>query len=455
MSLGIVVTASRCVMNRLKENRSVACLVVAFAWLALTPIAFAQWPQWGGKNRDFVAEAKDLAPVWPEGGPRRIWTRALGPGFASIAFDNDRLYTLQLEANPNRGSVEMGPGADDNSQREIVIALDAQTGKTLWEYNYAAPWPTTMDTGNFNGPNATPLIHDGRVYTFGLTGKVHCIDQKTGKPIWSHDVVAEFGAKSPGYGFASSPLLYKNSLILPVGGPGVGAMAFDAVTGQVLWKKHDFADFHSSPIIVRVDGVDEIVFLTGGEVVGMSPATGDIEWRYPFKSGIMTPLFDGTRHLFVGSSEFGSRSLKLTKKDGKVEEVWSQKEMRVDYSNAVRVGGLIIGSGGWDEKYYLTAVDAETGSVAWQQDGFNMANMVHADGKLIILDDGVLSLAVATREKLEVNSKFRLFKSIWSNPIIVGQRLYARNHDEIVALDLGADSAEGCQPVQSVEMGPN
>lgn len=446
----------RSAMESPRRNRNAGCTALVFALSFLTPIASAQWPQWGGKNRDFVADAKDLASDWPKDGPMKIWSRPFGSGYTSIAFDNDHLYAIQLEPTPKGGAADMGPGAGDSVQHEIVVALDAQTGKTVWEYKYAAPWPAEVDEENHKGPNATPLVHDGRVYTFGQTGKVHCLDQKTGKPIWSHDVIAEFGAKMPGYGFASSPLIHKNSLILPVGGPGVGVIAFDAATGNVLWKKHDFVDFYSSPIVVRFDGVEEIVLLSGSEVVGMAPATGDIEWRYPFKSGTMTPLWSDNGQLFVSSGEFGSRGLKLTRKDGKVEvkEVWSQPEMRVEWSNAVRAGGLILGCGGWDEKYYLTAIDAETGKIAWQKPGFNMGNMVHADGKLIILDAGVMLLAVATREGLEIKSKFKLFESIWSNPIIVGQRLYVRNHDEILALNLSADSAQGCQPTESALQGP-
>jgi outer membrane protein assembly factor BamB len=106
---------------------------------------------------------------------------------------------------------------------EVIVALDTQTGKTVWEYKYdAASLPDgIIGAENIRGPNATPLVHEGKVYAFGATGNLHCLDQKTGKSVWSHDVLAEFGAKMPGFGFASSPLIYKNSLILPVGGDGV------------------------------------------------------------------------------------------------------------------------------------------------------------------------------------------------------------------------------------------
>jgi hypothetical protein len=224
-------------------------------------------------------------------------------------------------------------------------------------------------------------------------------------------------------------------------------MAFNPASGEVLWKQHDFAGTHSSAIVIRVGGKDEMVLLAGAEVVGMDPSTGEIEWRYPFQSNVMTPLWGDDGILFISSPitspDRGSRGLKLTRKDGKVyvEELWATKEVRVGYTNAVRSGNLIIACSGEDEEFFMTAIDAATGKIAWQAPGFGMyvaANLVSADGKLIILENGTLSLGIATAGGLELKSKFQLFKeSIWSNPTIVGQRLFARDHEQILALDLG------------------
>lgn len=433
----------RCAINHKKGKIIASYLGTAIALSSLAPVVSAQWPQWGGKNRDFVADAKDLAPSWAEGGPRKIWSRTFGSGHSSLSYVDDRLYGMYREDGAENVDDTLGPiGGDAN---EVVVALDAQTGKIIWEYKYeAAPLPDgTIGAANIRGPNATPLVHEGKVYAFGATGNLHCLDQKTGKPVWSHDVLAEYGAKMPGFGFASSPLVYKNSLILPVGGPGVGVIAFDPASGDVHWKKHDFAGTHSSPIVIRVDGRDEMVLLAGLEVVGMDPGTGEIEWRYLFQSNVMTPLWGDEGILFISSPntspDRGSRGLKLTRKDGKVnvEELWATKEVRVGYTNAVRAGSLIVACSGEDDEFFMTGIDAATGKIAWQAPGFGMANLVSADGKLIILDNGLLALGIATAEGFELKSKFRLLKqSIWSNPTIVGQRLFVRDHEEVVALDL-------------------
>lgn len=415
------------------------CTEIALALFVLAPIESAQWPQWGGRNRDFTADATNLAAAWPEDGPRKIWGRNMGAGYSSIAYADDRLYTMYREPRPEPVDDSLGPAPVEFPREEFVLALDAQSGKTIWEYRYDAPMPDEIDPSNIMGPNATPLLHDGRVYVFGVTGKLHCLDQKTGKPLWAHDVFAEYGAKVPGFGFASSPLIYKNSLILPVGGPGVGVIAFDLGTGEVQWKKHDFAGTHSSPLLIRLGDRDEMILLAGKEVVGMDPATGEIEWQYSFKSNIMTPVWGDDGILFVSSADLGSRGLKLSRKDGKVavEELWTDKTLEVGFTNAVRSGNLIIACSGRDE-YAMTAIDAATGKIAWQQPGFGMSNFVLADGKLIIVDNGALALGIPTPEGLQLKSRVPLLKKcVWSNPTIVGQRLFVRDHEMIMALDLG------------------
>lgn len=401
----------------------------------------AQWPQWGGKHRNFIADADKLADTWPEGGPRKIWTRPIGPGYSSLVVVDERLYAHYRQ--PAVGTDDaMGPAMGDPPTVEIVIALDAQSGKTIWEYKYPAPMPEGIPADyaqNIVGPNATPLVHDGKVFVFGVTGKLHALDQKSGKPLWSHDVSAEYAAPMPGFGFASSTMIYKDSLILAAGGKGAGVIAFNPNSGEVRWKKHDFVKTHSSPILIQRDGRDEMVLLAGEEVVGMNPANGDIEWRYPFESNVMTPVLGDDGVLFVSSPELGSRGLKLTRKDGavRVEEVWSNKKLKVGYTTASRSGKWFLASIGEYDEFSMTAIDAATGAVVWEEPGFQMANLVLADDKLIILDQGWLSLDTPTPYGLIRGSKFQLFKKPdWSIPTVVGQRLYARDHESIVALDL-------------------
>ena len=163
--------------------------LIAVGVALLTSSAFAQWPQWGGKNRDFIADARDLAASWPESGPKRLWTKDLGAGYSAIAYVDDRLYTMYRRGVVNHRQI--GPPAEDGADDEVVVALDAKSGETVWENKYAAPLPEGMDPQFGRGPRATPLVVGGRVYTFGVGGRLQCLDQKTGAVIWGHDLVKE------------------------------------------------------------------------------------------------------------------------------------------------------------------------------------------------------------------------------------------------------------------------
>jgi len=402
-------------------------------WAVFAVPASAQWTQWGGPNRDFAADAKSLASQWPEGGPKKIWSRSLGEGYTSILVDGGKLFTMYR--------------VDDD---EVIVCLDAATGETKWEHKYRAPVPEGMETQFGRGPNATPSIAEGRIYTLGVSGILHGLDVATGKVVWSHDLLKEYSASTPHFGFAASPLVYKDRLIVPGGGKDAGVLAFKLSDGSLQWKKYDFGgeengDVYSSPIVINLDGQDQIVLLAGRAVFGFDPATGDQKWTHPhinqWNTNICTPIWGDDHMLYVSSGgEAGSRGLRL-RKDGsvtKVEEVWTTRKMAVGQGNATRAGKYIYASSG-DGPAFVTALNLSDGSLAWRERGFGKATMVYGDGKLIILDeDGSLTLATPTLESLNVHTKTQLLKKpAWTAPTLVGKTLYVRDKEVIMALDLG------------------
>jgi outer membrane protein assembly factor BamB len=404
---------------------------VAFLNIGFPDTSFAQWPGWGGPKRDFVVAVSGLASHWSEQGPKKVWTRPLGEGYSMIAAENGRLFTSYREG-----------------EEEIIVALDAETGETVWEHQYPAAKPEGVD-GQFGlGPAATPTIHEGRVYSLGRAGRLVCLDAQTGKSIWSHDLVKDFSAKPPHFGFSASPLVYGTHLIAMVGGKEAGVMAFDLATGSVAWRTHDFENLYASPSLIRVDGEDQIAAIVDREVVGLSPKNGEILWRHPFenqwKTNVCSPIWcDGT--LFVSSGgDAGSRGLKLSRSGGttKVEEAWSSKKMAVGgHSNAVRVGDYVYGSSG--SSPMIAAVNVKTGELAWRKRGFSNATVLYADGKLIVLDeDGNLALTVPQKDDLKIESKVEILKKqAWTAPTLIGKRMYLRDKETIMALDLGTDPA--------------
>ena len=422
-------------MMYLKEFYSqagTAIAVFALALLLTTMTASAQssdWTQWGGPQRNFKSESKGLATTWPETGPRRLWQRELGEGYSAIVADRGMLFTMYRKG-----------------ENEVVIALDAATGKTMWEYSYAAPFSAEYDMTNGPGPHATPLVTGNLVFSSGATGKLHCVDRKSGKLLWSHDLLKEFHGNVRVNGYSCSPIAYKDKIIMMVGGPASSLIAFNQKDGAVAWKKHDFRNSTSSPIVVSVDGQDQLVAFMWGEVVGVDPINGNLLWSHPHpvEHGLntTTPVWGSDKLLFVSSGyDGGSRVIKLSRNGDKTttEELWAHRLMRVHFTNAIRVGDVVYGSSGDFGPAPFTAIDVRTGKVLWRNRTFPRASFIFADGRFIILDeDGQLLLATATSEGLTVTSKAQLLNGqSWTVPSLAGTRLYLRDRKNVMAVDLG------------------
>jgi outer membrane protein assembly factor BamB len=178
----------------------------------------SNWLLWGGPARNFITPSTALADSWPAGGPKKLWTRQLGDGYSPIAVEADRVYT-----GYRRGS------------SDVITALDAATGKTIWEYAYENPFQNSWGEVA-PGPYAMPQVIGERIVTASGTGKIHSLDKKTGKPVWSHDVYSEFGGTRLGFGYSCHALPYKDTLIYLVGSNGSAAVAFNQSDGSVRWK---------------------------------------------------------------------------------------------------------------------------------------------------------------------------------------------------------------------------
>ncbi len=417
----------------------------------LTPVsASAQWTQWGGANRDFIVDAKNLADKWPDAGPAKLWERELGDGYSTIVADDGMLFTMYR--------------VDED---EFSVALDARTGRTVWENKN--PSPTTEVMNQFGpGPHTTPIVFGDYVYTVGSHAMLTCFEKKTGKVVWQHDLKKEMNANVPDRGYGSSPIAYKNTLIVVVdrerdgeqGGEsekseseekkveGQSIVAFNLKSGEVEWKSQDLPVSYSSPILIDYDGRKQLVCLLSDDVIGLNPDNGELIWQAPTKpqgANISTPVFDGKDTIFCSSAyDSGSRAIKLSKKDGKVvaEELWYSRKMRIHHGNVIRLGDFVYGSSGDFGPAFFMGVNLRNGEIAWRERGFTKANCVYADNKLILLDeDGQLALAKIDPEGLKVLSKCKIAERYaWAAPTLVGSTLYVRDRKHIMALDLPVTS---------------
>ena len=404
--------------------------------LAGEPTAL-DWRQWGGPHRNFISASTGLADAWPEDGPPVIWKRDLGDGYSSIAVDEGVLYTMYRK------------GA-----QEFAVALDARDGHTLWEHGN--PSPLTQQMQYYGpGPHSTPLIVDQRVFTAGANADLFCFDKKSGRLIWQHDLLIERQLIVPTYGYAASAIAYGDTVIFPVMGdsntPRTWVTAFDQADGRVIWnaelpRRYSEQSEFSSPILIRFDGEDQLVYLTNEVVVGLNPRDGEVLWSIPHPNrqgvNITTPVWDGRDRLFCsGAYDSGAQGIRLKKENGKTvaEQLWSSRKLRIHQGTAILVGDTIYASSGDFGPAFFTAMNLQTGEAIWRERGFKKVNSLYADGKLIMLDeDGVLALARVSPEKFELLSRCQLTSRIsWTVPTLVDTTLYVRDRRQIMALNLG------------------
>ena len=412
------------------------------------------WRQWGGPNRNFVVSAPGLANSWPPDGPRALWARPLGVGHSSILFEEGRLYTMyrvgngrafQSTTGSRRGGGRFGVFAPE----EFVVALDASTGKTIWEFKYVSQ---AMDFSYGPGPHSTPVIVGDRLFTAGTNKQLLALDKRTGKLLWARDLLKEFNAPwatrgGVDAGYCCGPVAYRDLLIMQVGGPGQAVMAFRQSDGAVAWKSGDFL-YGDSPLqIINVDGQDQIAVFGAQSINGIEPLTGKVLWSHDHAvrgdRNHSTPLWVDRNVLFVSSAyDSGSRALRLTQKGGAtaVEELWFSRRLRVWFTNVLWQGGYVYGSSGDFGPAFLTALDTKTGEVVWQSRDYSKVNFLAVGDKTIMLtEDGDLVLARLSQAGVEELARTHVFDSVsWTTPTLVGTVLYARDREKIVAFDLAA-----------------
>ena len=392
------------------------------------------WTQLGGPHRNFHVDAGPLANTWAENGPTELWRRPLGEGYSSLIVDGTLIVTMYREGD-----------------QEIVVGLDANTGETRWQHRYRAPlahngyvdiWLNAAGPG----PYSTPLIAHNAVFAVGIDGKFHALSRDTGEPLWTLDLVARFGLEEYN-AFASSPLAYQETIILPLGGSSNGVVAFDATTGEISWESIAFPTAPGSPLLITVDGQEQLVVVGQQKLVGLDPVDGHLLWRHPHENelglNLSMPVWGNDGQLFISSAyDGGSRMIQLSQIDGRTtaDETWSTNRMRMHFTNALRVGELIIGSSGDFGPALVTALNADTGEERWRHRGFARAHLIRSNDTFVIADeDGDIALATMTEEGLQVSARHQLLTAnAWTPPTLVGDRLYLRDRKHIVAVDLRA-----------------
>lgn len=403
--------------------------LLAAGLLAASPLpADDAWPHWGGPSGNFTTRASPLAEVWPAEGPPRLWTRPIGEGHSTILVRDETLFTHYREG-------------DD----EIVIALSATDGSTLWQHSYAATTAEHWRVDFGAGPHATPALSGDRLFAVGMTGRLHALSATDGSVVWSKDLVRAMGGTLRELGYSASPVIYEDTVVLPVGGEGQALVAFDQADGSLRWKSGDEDNSFSTPALIELEGRPQLIFWGAENILGVDPGTGEQLWQHPHPThnafNISTPLYWDDGLLFVSSAyDGGTRALQLSAEGDSttVEELWFSNQMRVHFGTAIRLGDVVYASSGDFGPSPMTAIDVRSGEILWRDRAFAKSSILLADGKFVVLDeDGELGLARVSPEGMDVIARAPILESqSWTVPTLVGSRLFVRNREEIAAFDL-------------------
>ena len=369
------------------------------------------WPQWRGLHRDGVLGATAGPASWPEHLKLR-WKVTVGLGHASPILASGRVYLITRQQSS-----------------EVVTSIHPANGKPIWQQAYPAPY--TMNPaaeGHGPGPKSTPVFWNGRLYTLGISGILTSWDAASGALRWRKEFSKLYGATSPDFGAAMSPVVDKGMLIAHVGGHDSGALtAFDAESGDMRWRWTGDGPAYASPLVVELGGVRQIVTETQNNIVGVSATDGKLLWKVPFTTeydqNIPTPVVYHDQLIVSGIAK-GIMAIRPSQKAGQwsVETVWRNKDASLYMSSPVAMGDLLFGFSQY-KKGQLFCLDARTGVAKWEgppRQGDNAAVLISGENLVVLKNEGELIVARATAEGFEPVHHYTVADSpTWAHPLVL------------------------------------
>jgi outer membrane protein assembly factor BamB len=384
---------------------------------------FAYWPGFRGPDRDGVVRGVQIATDWSRSPPVELWRRPIGPGWSSFAVRGDLLYTQE-----QRG--------DD----EDVACYNVTTGQPIWRHHDATRfWESNAGAG----PRATPTLSNGHVYTCGATGIVNALDAADGAVVWSRNVAADTGKKVPGWGFASSPLVVDDVVIVAASGRLV---AYDLASGDLRWLGPAGGGGYSSPHLATIDGVKQILLLNGAGAISVAPAAGTQLWKYPWPGdGIVQPALTADGDVLIGTGSglgagdgMGVRRIAVAQGPGgwTALERWTSVGLKPYFNDFVVHKGHAFGFDG----SILACIDLADGKRKWKGGRYGHGQLIllsDQDLLLVLSEKGELALVAATPDQFRELARFPAIEGkTWNHPVLVGDVLLARNDQEMAAFRL-------------------
>lgn len=362
--------------------------------------ASTDWPTFRGASRDGISAERGINKNWKAKPPKELWRIQLGDnGFAGPAVAAGKLFII-----------------DKQGDEDVVRAVDLATGKDAWTFRYADSYkPDQVDWGR---GRSTPTYENGKLYTLGASGMLHCLDAEKGTKIWAVDIKGTYDGKwQEWWGYTPAPMIDGEKLIVAPGGKGASLVALDKATGKELWKGGgDEQAGYATPVIATIEGKKQYVTMTGFSVMGVDASNGAVLWKFPwttsYKVNSCDPIVIGNS-VFV-TSGYGYGCALLTIAGGKATAAWRNKVIKAQFNTPVLVGQHIYGVNGQaGGKGELVCLDPKTGNAVWQQGDFECGGVIAVDGTLIAIrgKTGEVVQVVALRTATRNSARFSRSKA--------------------------------------------
>lgn len=389
------------------------------ALLATGPAAFgADWPCYRGPSHNGISSETDWNANWDASGPKVLWQKSLGTGFATTAVADGRVY--------NSGN--------SDKKTDTLYCFDAKTGQELWKYSYPCPLlPNSYEGGTL----ATPTVDGTKVYILSKIGDLFCLDTAGGKVLWHKQLEKDLGFKLPTWHFSSSALVAGDMLLLNMGAAG---LALNKNTGEPLWQSGKGRCGYATPVPFEMDGQPCLAIMSEVTLFAVRQSDGKEVWKYPWKTqfeiNAADPVVIGNQMLITSGYHHGCALLAFNAAG--VKKMWENKVMSMQINSPVVREGFAYG---FDENIFK-CVKLQDGVQAWEDENLGKGSlMMSADGRLIILSEkGELVIAKANPQNFDVVARAQILPKTkcWTSPVLANGRIYARNAaGNFVCVDVG------------------
>jgi len=383
-----------------------------------------RWTHFRGSNGEAVYTEQPILTDWPKEGPPVLWRKLVGGGHSSFSIANGLAFTIEQQ-----------------EKNEVIVAFSTTTGSTQWTHKYTAKFEEYF--GGI-GPRTTPTWDEGRLFSLGAKGHLHCLEAASGKLLWEKNLMTENNAEVPYWGVSASPFIYKNTLIITPGGKEDNAIvALNKKTGEKVWSALNGVQTYSTPVLFNLLGREQLIVSLKEKMAAINPNDGKLLWSHPWKIFMNnyniaqpTRLADDIVLISAGYGK-GAEAFRIISESGSIrtESLWKSKSLKTKFSSPIFWKGHLYGL----NENRLACLDAKDGSLEWRGDKYGYGQIIAASGHLIILGDaGDLALVEMNPDKFVEKANFKALKGgrTWNYPALANGLLFVRNSYEMACFDL-------------------